>query len=304
VAQSKLEKMKENRKRSAVDAVMVILVVGFIILIACQLLFFSFEMQQRTRTTGTVQDGSSDIFGAELTLTSSQVQLVSCSDDDLPDAVAAARGAVVNIDAAGADVGLSNRRGGPALSFDMPSTTALQTDDETLGSGIIVDSRGYILTCYHLIKDYPIVSVTVFGSVRRIYKANVVDVDIANDLAILKIEPERPLPVAKPANSDMVKITDTVLAIGSPFGFEHTVTQGIISDNKRSIVIGEAVYEDIFQTDAAINRGSAGGALINSEGQVVGVNTAIASPSGYFSGISFAIPINKARPLLLKAIDG
>ncbi|HIJ70597.1 MAG TPA: trypsin-like serine protease [Planctomycetes bacterium] len=304
MAQSKLEKMKENRKRSAVDAVMVILVVGFIILIACQLLFFSFEMQQRTRTTGTVQDGSSDVVGAELTLTSSQVQLVSCSDDDLPDAVAAARGAVVNIDVAGADVGPSNRRGGPALSFDMPSTTALQTDDETLGSGIIVDSRGYILTCYHLIKDYPIVSVTVFGSVRRIYKANVVDVDIANDLAILKIEPEWPLPVAKPANSDMVKITDTVLAIGSPFGFEHTVTEGIISDNKRGIVIGEAVYEDIFQTDAAINRGSAGGALINSEGQVVGVNTAIASPSGYFSGISFAIPINKARPLLLKAIDG
>jgi S1-C subfamily serine protease len=82
------------------------------------------------------------------------------------------------------------------------------------------------------------------------------------------------------------------------------VTEGIISDNKRSVVISDTVYKDMFQTDAAINRGSAGGALINGSGEIVGINTAIASPSGYFSGVSFAIPINKARPLLLKAIDG
>ena len=101
----------------------------------------------------------------------------------------------------------------------------------------------------------------------------------------------------------MVRITDTVLAIGSPFGFEHTVTEGIVSDNKRSLAINGTVYEDFFQTDAAVNRGSAGGALINGEGEIVAINTAIASPSGYFSGVSFAIPINRARPLLLKAID-
>jgi len=304
VAESKLEKLRKTKKHSPINMVMVTLVIGFIILIACQLLFFGFEMQQRTRTTSTVQDGSSVTGSGNITLTSSDIQLISCSDDDLTDAVAAVRRAVVNIDVAGADVGSSNRRGGPALSFDMPSTATLQTDEETLGSGIIVDARGYILTCYHLIKDYSNVSVTVFSSVRRIYKANVVDVDIANDIAILKIESDRPLPVAKLANSDFVKITDTVLAIGSPFGFEHTVTEGIISDNKRSLVINSTVYEDLFQTDAAVNRGSAGGALINGEGQVVGVNTAIASPSGYFSGVSFTIPINKARPLLLKAIEG
>ncbi len=304
MAESKLEKLRKTKKHSPINMVMVTLVIGFIILIACQLLFFGFEMQQRTRTTSTVQDGSSVTGSGNITLTSSDIQLISCSDDDLTDAVAAVRRAVVNIDVAGADVGSSNRRGGPALSFDMPSTATLQTDEETLGSGIIVDARGYILTCYHLIKDYSNVSVTVFSSVRRIYKANVVDVDIANDIAILKIESDRPLPVAKLANSDFVKITDTVLAIGSPFGFEHTVTEGIISDNKRSLVINSTVYEDLFQTDAAVNRGSAGGALINGEGQVVGVNTAIASPSGYFSGVSFTIPINKARPLLLKAIEG
>ena len=305
MTESRLEKLRKTKKHSPINVVMVTLVIGFIILIACQLLFFGFEMQERTQTTSTVQDGAAGTSSGDITLAASDdIMLVACSDDDLTDAVAAVRRAVVNIDVAAGDVGSANARSGPPLTFDMPSTAALATDEETLGSGVIVDARGYILTCYHLIKDYAAVNVTVFSSVRRIYKANVVDVDIANDLAVLKIESDRPLPVAKLANSDMVKATDTILAIGSPFGFEHTVTGGIISDNKRSIVIGNTVYEDMFQTDAAVNRGSAGGALINGEGQVVGVNTAIASPSGYFTGVSFAIPINKARPLLLKAIDG
>ena len=305
MTESRLEKLRKTNKHSPINMVMVTLVIGFIILIACQLLFFGFEMQERTQTTSTVQDGAAGTSSGDITLAASDdIMLVACSDDDLTDAVAAVRRAVVNIDVAAGDVGSANARSGPPLTFDMPSTAALATDEETLGSGVIVDARGYILTCYHLIKDYAAVNVTVFSSVRQIYKANVVDVDIANDLAVLKIESDRPLPAAKLANSDMVKATDTILAIGSPFGFEHTVTGGIISDNKRSIVIGNTVYEDMFQTDAAVNRGSAGGALINGEGQVVGVNTAIASPSGYFTGVSFAIPINKARPLLLKAIDG
>jgi len=306
VAESKLEKLRKIKKQSPINMVMVALVAGFVLLIACQLLFFGIEMQERTRTASTIQDGSSVTDSDNITLTSSDIQLVSCSDDDLTDAVMAVKRAIVNIDVAPADVGSANARGGPPLTFDMPSSTALATNEETLGSGVIVDAKGYILTCYHIIKDYAAINVAVFSSssVRQIYKAQVVDVDIANDLAVLKIESDRPLPVAKLANSDMVKATDTVLAIGSPFGFEHTVTEGIISDNKRSIVVGDTVYKDMFQTDAAVNRGSAGGALINGEGEVLGVNTAIASPSGYFSGVSFAIPINKARPLLLKAIDG
>jgi serine protease Do len=304
VADSKLEKLFEKRKKSKANIIIIILVVGFIVLIACQLIFFDLEIKERAQTTDTVRDGTGGADSGDITLTADNTVLVACSDDDLTDAVAAVRRAVVNIDVAGRDVGSDNARKGPPLSFDMPPAAALATDEETLGSGVIVDARGYILTCYHLIKDYPAVNVTVFSAVRQIYKANIVDVDIANDLAVLKIESDRPLPVAKLANSDMVKVTDTILTIGSPFGFEHTVTGGIISDNKRSIVIDNNVYEDMFQTDAAINRGSAGGALINGEGQVVGINTAIASPSGYFTGISFAIPINKARPLLLKAIDG
>jgi len=306
VAESKLEKLRRTKKHSPINVVMITLVVGFIILIMCQLTFLGFEMRARTQTTSTVQ-GTGSTSSSNIMLTASDdIQLIACSDDDLTDAVMAVKRAIVNIDIAPADVGSANRRGGPALSFDMPSTAALQTDEETLGSGIIVDARGYILTCYHLIKDYLNVNVTVFSSssVRQVYKANVVDIDVTTDLAVLKIESDRPLPVAKLANSDLVKITDTILAIGSPFGFEHTVTEGIISDNKRSVVIGDTVYADLFQTDAAINRGNAGGALINGAGEVLGINTAIASPSGYFSGVSFAIPINKARPLLLRAIDG
>jgi len=306
VADTKLDTLRKTAKQSKTTGVLVTLVIGFIVLIVCQLLFFDFEMQERTQTGNDFQQETVGANGSALTLTSSDIQLVSCSDDDLTDAVSAVRRAVVNIDIAAADVGSANARGGPPLTFDMPSTAALATDEETLGSGVIIDARGYILTCYHLIKDCPSVNVTVFSStsVRQVYTANVIDIDIGNDLAALKIESDRPLPVAKLANSDMVKATDTILAIGSPFGFEHTVTKGIISDTKRDLVIGSTLYEDMFQTDAAINRGSAGGALINSEGEVVGINTAIASPSGYFSGVSFAIPINKARPLLLRAIDG
>ena len=279
------------------------LVAGLVILILSQLILFRLTTRQRTRIVDSMRDGSANTADAGITFASSAMQLVSCSDDDLSDAVALIKPAVVNIDVASSDVGLAEKRGRPALNFDMSPSGALKTNEETLGSGVIIDARGYILTCYHLIKDYPKVYVTVFGSNRNTYKADVDDVDIANDLALLRIYPDSPILVARLANSDMVKITDTVLAIGSPFGFEHTVTAGIISDNKRNIVIGARIYHDLFQTDASVNRGSAGGALINSEGEVIGVNTAIASTSGYFSGISFAIPINKARSLLLKAIE-
>jgi len=200
-------------------------------------------------------------------------------------------------------VGSSTELVDRAPGFGMPSRDALQTNEETLGSGIVVDPRGYVLTCHHLIKGYPRPWVTVLSSGRTSYRAEVVGADVSNDLAMLKIEPDAPIPAAKLGNSDMVKITDTVLAVGSPFGLEHTVTAGIISDNKRTIVIDGKTYFDFFQTDAAVNRGSAGGALINTEGNVIGVVTAIASTSEYFSGISFAVPINSARTLLFQAIE-
>jgi len=298
----------EKPIKKRLDANMVIsisVVIGIVIIIVCQMVFFNLSMQDRLGVSSQSLAGSHDGAGRAAILTSSDIQLVSCSDDDLSDAVAIAKPAIVNIDVLSSDVGLGTRRGGPpTLGFDTPTQPALQSNEETLGSGIIVDSRGYILTCYHLVRDYPKVYVTIFAANRRVYEAVAVEVDVANDLALLKITPDTPIPVATLANSDMVTITDPILTIGSPFGFEHTVTAGIVSDNARSIVLNGVVYRDLFQTDASINRGSAGGALINGEGEVIGINTAIASPSEYFAGISFAIPINKARPLMLKAIEG
>ena len=267
------------------------LIVGFIILIVSQLALFRVMAQQRTRLSTAAEDMPVNAVNSDIMLASSDIQLISCSDDDLSDAVATVKPAIVNIDISSSDVASSSLRGRQSLSFDMPSPQSLKTNQETLGSGIIVDRRGYILTCHHLIKNNPRVYVTVFSSMRKTYKADVVYIDVANDLAVLKINSDSPIPAVRLGNSDLVKITDTVLSIGSPFGFEHTVTGGIVSDNKRSLVIDGRVYQELFQTDAAINRGSAGGALINTEGEVIGINTAIVSASDYFTGISFAIPI-------------
>ena len=277
---------------------------GLIILIAAQLFLLPLLTARRSiKTADSSQGGWGSTATADVTHVSSAMQLVSCADSDLGDAVALVKPAIVNIDVASSDVGPAARKGGPPPSFDMPPSGALEADEETLGSGIVVDARGYILTCYHLIRDYPKIYVTVFSSKRETYEADVVDVDPANDFAILRIWPDSPLLTATLANSGLVKVTDLVLAIGSPFGFEHTVTKGIISDDDRSILVGGTVYDELFQTDVAVNRGSAGGALINTDGEVIAVNTAIASGSDFFSGISFAIPINRARPLLLKAIE-
>ncbi len=279
------------------------LTIGFIILIISQYLLFRATTQERARVSSSARDASGSQADSVTVLTSSALQLTACAVEDVQGAVARAKPWVVNIDITSNQVGPSGR-GGPALDFDMPSSGALRANDETLGSGIIVDKNGFILTCLHLIKGYPEVYVTLFSAGRKIYKAEVAAADPACDLALLRIYPDVPIPVAKLGNSAMVNITDEVFTIGSPFGFEHTVTSGIISDNERSLIIEGVVYEDLLQTDAALNRGSAGGALINTTGEVIGINTAIVSDGDYFSGVSFAIPVNKARPLLLEAAFG
>lgn len=281
----------------------VTLVIGFIILIVSQVSLFNYMTQARLRASNP-NDLVQDQTGSQnLTLTSNDIVLTSCEDDDLANAIAIIRPSIVNIDVVKSNISSQTQRGGrPSTVFDVPSDQALSSDAETLGSGIIVSKNGYILTCYHLIKDSPNVYATVFSAVRKQYKAEIIIVDEENDLVLLKIEADNVLPPATLGNSDLIKNTDIVLAIGSPYGFEHTVTRGIISDNKRDMIIDGRLYTDLFQTDAAINRGSAGGALLSSAGEVIGINTAIVSESEDFIGISFAVPINKARPLLIKAM--
>lgn len=157
-----------------------------------------------------------------------------------------------------------------------------------VGSGFIFDSKGLILTNRHVIKGAEEIQVTLEG--KKKYKARLIGADSKTDVAIIKIE-GRDLPFTKLGDSETLDVGDWVLAIGNPFGLMQTVTAGIVSAKGRS-KMGILDYEDFIQTDAAINPGNSGGPLVNVDGQVIGMNTAILSRSGGYMGIGFAIPIN------------
>ncbi|MDH5750887.1 MAG: DegQ family serine endoprotease [Deltaproteobacteria bacterium] len=163
-----------------------------------------------------------------------------------------------------------------------------------LGSGSIVDKKGYVLTNNHVIEDADKIIVKLKDG--REFEAKLVGADPASDLAVVKVD-AKDLPVASLGNSDQLEVGETVLAIGNPFGLEQTVTQGIVSAKGRSSV-GVTDYEDFIQTDAPINPGNSGGPMINLDGEIVGVNTAIFSRTGGNMGIGFAIPINMARKIM------
>ncbi len=167
---------------------------------------------------------------------------------------------------------------------------------EYLGSGVIVSADGYLVTNYHVIKDANEIAVALWDN--RVFEAQVVGSDPDTDLAVLKIEAQGLHP-AEFADSDLVRPGDVVLAIGNPFGLSQTVTHGIVSATGRSGLDVSAI-ENFIQTDAPVNEGSSGGALINTSGQVVGISTAMLNKHGA-QGINFAIPANAAR-LILKEI--
>ncbi len=163
---------------------------------------------------------------------------------------------------------------------------------EGLGSGVIIDASGHILTNYHVIKN--VTEIVVVLADGRQFPGSVVGVDPYTDIAVVKIEGEG-LPVAELGNSDQIVIGEPVVAIGNPYGFDHTVTAGVVSALNRSISTDErdgVVLENLIQTDAPINPGNSGGALVTTDGKVVGINTAIIQGA---QGIGFAIPINVAR---------
>lgn len=160
-----------------------------------------------------------------------------------------------------------------------------------MGSGFIVSPDGTILTNAHVVKDMDDITVMLPG--KRSYKGKVVGADSESDIAVVKIE-AKDLPVVKFGDSSKLKVGEIVMAIGNPFGLNGTVTQGIVSATGRTNV-GIIDYEDFIQTDAAINPGNSGGPLVNIQGQVVGITTAIATRSGGYQGIGFAIPANSAR---------
>lgn len=177
----------------------------------------------------------------------------------------------------------SGPEGSPFEQFGPPQ-------DRSLGSGFVINKAGYILTNEHVVENARRIIVTTKDS--RQYKARLVGSDAKTDVALLKIAPLHDLPVAPLGNSDDVKVGQWVLAIGDPFGFDHSVTAGIVSAKGRFI---PGNYDEFIQTDASINPGNSGGPLINLRGEVVGVNSAIYTRTGTNTGIGFAIPVNLVK---------
>ncbi|HYW72795.1 MAG TPA: Do family serine endopeptidase [Pyrinomonadaceae bacterium] len=160
-----------------------------------------------------------------------------------------------------------------------------------VGSGFIIDSKGYILTNQHVIDGASRITIGLLSGER--FRARVIGVDHDTDLAVLKIDADKDLPVMKFGDSNAAQVGDWVLAIGSPFGLEQTVTAGIISKKDRDTT--NSSFQRFLQTDAAINRGNSGGPLVNMHGEAIGVNSQIATYTGDYNGIGFALPSNEAK---------
>jgi serine protease Do len=162
---------------------------------------------------------------------------------------------------------------------------------EGTGSGFIVDPKGYIITNHHVVDNASKILVKLHGD-QTDYRAKLIGIDVETDLAVIKIDAGKSLPYAPVGNSDAVQVGDWAVAIGSPFGLEASVTAGIVSAKGRNNV-GQQ-FQSFIQTDAAINPGNSGGPLLNIKGEVIGVNTMIATLSGGYQGIGFALPVNAA----------
>jgi serine protease Do len=204
---------------------------------------------------------------------------------------------------------LGDRRGRQGNPFDdffdrfMPKAPPKgEYKTQSLGSGVIVridDGKGYILTNNHVVADMDELKIKL--SDKREFSAEIVGTDEQTDLAVIKIEGEN-LVAAKMGDSDILKQGQWAIAIGNPFGLSHTVSVGVVSAMGRSRV-GIANYENFIQTDAAINPGNSGGPLLNIDGEIIGINTAIFTRSGGYQGIGFAIPVNMAKAVLRDLID-
>ena len=166
---------------------------------------------------------------------------------------------------------------------------------EGAGSGFVIDERGYILTNFHVVQEAQSIEV-VLGDQSR-YPAKFIGADQRNDVALVKIDPKGKKIAALPlGDSTSLQVGQKVLAIGNPFGFQSTLTTGVVSALGRTVQTSQSTFiDEAIQTDAAINRGNSGGPLINSHGEVIGINSAIYTPSGTTAGIGFAIPINTAK---------
>ncbi len=187
------------------------------------------------------------------------------------------------------------------FDFDMPQPgPQRQRRTMAAGSGVIIDAdKGYVLTNHHVAKNADTIRVTLKDG--RTFRAKLIGSDPGTDVALLQINAKN-LTAVPAGDSDSVRVGDFVMAIGNPFGLGQTVTSGIVSALGRSMV-GAEKYEDFIQTDASINPGNSGGALVNSKGELIGINTAIIAPGGGNVGIGFAVPVNMVRAIMNQLLE-
>ena len=177
---------------------------------------------------------------------------------------------------------------------------------QTVGSGVITDKKGHILTNHHVIEGAD--AITVIASDGQEFTARVVGYDYFSDLALLEADTDTNLPEIQWGDSESLLVGEWVVAIGNPFGLsignaQPTVTAGIVSATQRSLIVNNLYHENLIQTDASINQGNSGGALVNIYGELIGINTFIRSTSGGSQGVGFAIPVNKARKVVEQIIE-
>ncbi|MBP4138297.1 trypsin-like peptidase domain-containing protein [Flavobacterium geliluteum] len=181
----------------------------------------------------------------------------------------------------------------PMLEFFYGYGGAQQQEQVGTGSGVIISEDGYIVTNNHVIKDASEIEITLNN--KKTYTAKLIGTDSKMDIALLKINAEEKLPYTAFANSDNVKVGEWVLAVGNPYNLNSTVTAGIVSAKARDLGNG---IQSFIQTDAAVNPGNSGGALVNTRGELIGINTMISSQTGSYVGYSFAVPSNNARKII------
>ena len=236
-------------------------------------------------------------YSAEFSKTTAQNAVTASRRTAIVTAVAKASPAVVNISA------VRNVETQPAFEdwFWGEIPYSRRRSSQTVGSGVIVDKKGHILTNHHVIEGAD--DITVIASDGQEFTAQVVGYDYLSDLALLEVDTDTNLPEIQWGDSDSLLVGEWVVAIGNPFGLstgnaQPTVTAGIVSATQRSLIVNNLYHESLIQTDASINRGNSGGALVNIYGELIGINTFIRSTSGGSQGVGFAIPVNKARKVV------
>jgi serine protease Do len=182
----------------------------------------------------------------------------------------------------------------PIMEFFYGSRGGQQQEQIGTGSGVIISEDGYIVTNNHVIKDASELEVTLNN--KKVYKAKLIGTDSKMDIALLKIDADEKLPFSTFADSDNVRVGEWVLAVGNPYNLTSTVTAGIVSAKARNL--DTKGIQSFIQTDAAVNPGNSGGALVNTRGELIGINTMISSPTGSYAGYSFAVPSNITRKII------